>query len=249
MNLEYSIDAAHVIRTNLSLLRPYDVVDARKIRVGRPFDGGYVMIDAFDGIEAAYSLGINDDVSWDTEIAQRDIDIFQYDHTIENLPVQHARFHWEKAGIAAFSSENMRSITDIIQIHGHQDSRNLLLKCDIECAEWDTLQHTPKNILSKFSQIVIELHDVYRLGDPDDLGTRQALVNLTSSHNVVHVHANNYGGVRVTGGLPLPNVIEVTLLRKDMGHFIPSQSTFPTAMDMPCNRNHADIFLGSFTFP
>lgn len=248
MNLEYSLDAAHVVRSALSLLRPYDVVDARKVRVGRPFDGGYAMIEAFDGVEAAYSLGINDDVSWDIEIANRNIDVFQYDHTIENLPTQHPRFHWEKAGIAAFSSENMRSIADIIKINGHEDAGNMILKCDIECAEWEALRHTPSDILSKFSQIVIELHDIHRLGNPEDLGVRQALANLTSSHHVVHVHANNYGGVSMVGGIALPNVIEVTLLRKDMGHFVPSQLMFPTSMDMPCNCSAADIFLGSFTF-
>lgn len=248
MNLEYSIDAAHAMKSALSLLRPYDVVGARKIRVGRAFDGGYVMIDAFDGVEAAYSLGINDDVSWDLDIALRDIDIFQYDHTIESLPINNSRFHWEKLGIAAFSSASMRSISDIISANNHDKSKNLILKCDIECAEWEALRHTSKGIISKFSQIVIELHDVSRLGDPEDQTVRQALVNLTNCHRVVHVHANNYGGVRTVGGITVPNVLEVTLLRQDMGEFVPSRSLFPTSMDMPCNRNHADLYLGNFVF-
>ena len=248
MDLEYSIESAHVFKSALALLRPYDVVGARKVRVGRPFDGGYVMIDAFDGIEAAYSLGINDDISWDSEIAQRDIDIFQYDHTIEDLPYQSSRFHWQKIGIAAFSSGNMMSITDIIENNGHGESKNLLLKCDIECAEWEALQHTSKKTLSQFSQIVIELHDIYRLGDPTDFFVRHGLVNLTNSHKVVHIHGNNYGGIRTIGGISVPNVLEVTLLRKDMGEFIPSASVFPTSMDMPCNKDRADIFLGSFAF-
>jgi len=248
MNLEYSIDATHVIKSALSLLRPYDVLNAPKIRVGRPFDGGYIMIDSFDGVEAAYSLGINDDVSWDLDMSLRDIDIFQYDHTIESLPAENPRFHWEKLGIAASSSEVMRSISDLIKTNGHQDSSNLVLKCDIECAEWDVLRHIPNAVLSKFSQIVLELHDIRRLGNPGDDNARQAVVNLTNSHHVVHVHGNNFGGVGVIGGICLPNVIELTLLRKDMGQFTASQSTFPTPMDMPCNSSHADLYLGNFTF-
>ncbi|NIJ38723.1 hypothetical protein FHR22_003447 [Sphingopyxis panaciterrae] len=248
MNLEYSIDAAHVLKSVLSLLQPYDALNARKIRVGRPFDGGYVMADAFEGVEAAYSFGINDDVSWDLDMALRDVDIFQYDHTIDNLPIENSRFHWEQLGIAAFSSDNMRSIGDLIKANGHQDSNNLILKCDIECAEWETLRHTPKSILSKFSQIVLELHDIRRLGNPEDDGARQAIVNLTNSHRVIHVHGNNYGGVGIVGGICLPNVIELTLLRKDMDQFVASQSIFPTPLDMPCNRSHADLYLGNFTF-
>lgn len=243
-----SIQSSYAARSSLSLLHPYDVVGARKVRIGRSFDGGYVMIDAFDRVQAAYSFGINDDVSWDTEIAQRGIDIFQYDHTIEGLPTNHARFHWEKVGIAPHSEGEMRSIPDIIQSHGHEDLDNILLKCDIESAEWEVLACLPNAILRKFSQIVIEIHDIHRFGNPDDFTIREALGNLTNYHNVVHVHGNNYGGMAIIGGYAVPNVMELTLLRKDMGQFTPSNLTFPTALDMPCNGNIADLFLGSFKF-
>lgn len=248
MNIEHSIESAHAARATLALLRPYDVIDARKTRVGRPFDGGYVMIDLFDSVEAAYSLGINDDISWDFEIAQRGIEVFQYDHTIDALPEQNPRFHWEKIGIAASSEGNMRNIPDIIASHAHEELNNIILKCDIECAEWEILPYLPHDVIKKFSQIVIELHDIHRVGDPNDLKVRQALTNLTNFHNVVHVHGNNYGGVSVVGGIALPNVIEVTLLRKDLGQFRPSTHTFPTVMDMPCNNAQADLYLGNFTF-
>ena len=248
MNTEYSIQAAHAARGLLDLLRPHDVAGARKVRIGRPFDGGYVMVDAFEEVEAAYSLGINDDVSWDQEIAGAGLNVFQYDHTIDGLPEDNPRFHWQKLGIAADSGEGMTSLVDAMQGNGHANARNLLLKCDIEGAEWAMLRRTPREAMSRFSQIVLELHDLCRFGIPNDPDARQAVANLTASHRVVHVHANNYGGVRVIGGLMLPNVIELTLLRKDMGAFSPSVLTFPTPADMPCNPDHADIYLGPFTF-
>jgi len=146
MSHEYSIEASHTMRSALSLLRPHDVAEYEKVRVGRPFDGGYVMMDAFDEVEAAYSFGINDDVSWDIDIANRDIKIYQYDHTIDSLPMDHPMFSWKKLGIAPFSDGNMISISDIIRKNGHKDSKNLLLKCDIECAEWEALRYTKKRI-------------------------------------------------------------------------------------------------------
>lgn len=248
MDLEYSIEAAHVTRSALSMLRPYDVVGQRKIRLGRHFDGGYVMIDAFDDVEAAYSLGINDDVSWDLDMALRGIDIYQYDHTIEALPAENPHFHWKKLGIAPESSSNMRSIVDLIKENKHENARNMILKCDIECHEWDVLRDLPNSILSQFSQIVLELHDIPRVGDMRDDGARRALINLTASHNVVHVHANNFARFGVVGGISVPNVIELTLLRKDMGEFLPSTTVFPTPMDMPCHSREADLFIGTFTF-
>jgi hypothetical protein len=248
MDIATSIAATHAARGLLGLLRPHDVVGARKTRIGRAFDGGYVMIDAFDEVEAVYSLGINDDVSWDAEMAARGLDIHQYDHTIDGLPEENARFHWNRIGIAERSGDGMTSLADALAANGHAQARNLLLKCDIECAEWTMLRHTPQETLSCFSQIVLELHDLCRLGDGDDADVRQAVAALTASHHVVHVHANNYGGVQVVGGFMLPNVVELTLLRKDMGEFRPSTTTFPTPLDMPCAREWADIYLGNFAF-
>lgn len=247
MSLEYSIPAFYSARATLSLLRPYDLIGARKVRIGHLFDGGYIMIDAFKEVEAAYSFGINDDVSWDSDMAHHGINVFQYDHTIDSLPENNHHFHWQKIGIAEKSSENMTSIADAIAANGHSQMKNMILKCDIEGAEWEALRSVNDDTLARFSQIVMELHDLSRVGNSiDDI--HQAISKLTYSHNVVHVHANNFGGVRLVGGISIPNVIEVTLARKDMGEFRPSQLTFPTSMDMPCNGNQADIYLGNFSF-
>jgi hypothetical protein len=72
--------------------------------------------------------------------------------------------------------------------------------------------------------------------------------NLYASHRVVHIHANNYGGMGVVGGYAVPCVLEVTLARLDISEFEASDETFPTAMDMPCNKDAADIYLGRFDF-
>ena len=73
-----------------------DVLGAKYRRVGRDFDGGYVMLDDFSSqkFDAAYSFGINDDVSWDEAMAALGMDIFMYDHTIEKLPKQGKKSPW-----------------------------------------------------------------------------------------------------------------------------------------------------------
>ena len=68
------------------------------IRVGKNNDGGYVMFNDFPADSIAYSFGINDDVSWDRDIAARDIDVFMYDHTIPGLPESNSRFHFFRNG-------------------------------------------------------------------------------------------------------------------------------------------------------
>lgn len=56
------------------------------VRVGNAHDGGYVMLNDFAHRNIAYSIGINDDVSWDFDMAERGFDVYMYDHTIEKLP-------------------------------------------------------------------------------------------------------------------------------------------------------------------
>lgn len=235
----------------LRMLRPYKLDDSQKIRVGRFFDGGYVMVDRFSGVEGAYSLGINDDVSWDLDIAAHGIPIFQYDPTIEALPEQHDLFNWKPVWIGGKVDQttNTETLESLIEQNGHKDCNNLILKCDIEGGEWPLLQATPNHILRQFKQMVFEIHNLGFLATPFDANNvRRALLNLTASHHVVHVHANNLAGWLVVGGIPVPGCIEVTLVRKDEGVFTVSDEKFPSAIDMPCDPGQADLYLGGFDY-
>jgi len=249
--IDHSVEANHAALNVLGMLRPKRLLGAQKIRVGRSFDGGYVMIDMFEGIDAAYSLGINDDVSWDLDIVKYGIPIFQYDPTIPNLPQEHKLFNWEPVWIGGAEDQisNTQSLENLIQKNGHSVSKDLLLKCDIEGSEWPMLQQTPNAVFAQFRQMVFEIHDLKFIAQNEHLeNVRNAIFNLTASHNLVHVHGNNYGGWTIVGGIPLPNVIEATFIRKDVGEFVDSDEIFPTNLDMPCKKDMCDMFIGSFCF-
>jgi hypothetical protein len=51
------------------LLRPQQARGVKKVRLDASNDCGYVCLDDFDGLEAAPSLGIAAEVSWDAEMA------------------------------------------------------------------------------------------------------------------------------------------------------------------------------------
>jgi len=237
------------VRDLMRMLRPHRLVSASKTRVGRFFDGGYVMLDRFDDVSAAYSLGINDDVSWDLDVAARGIPIYQYDHTIERLPAEHEMFHWEKIGIAAKADGEFETLERLVVKNGHETAENLLLKIDIEGFEWEVFANTPSRVFNQFSQVVAELHWLERIGEYDfGERARRGISNLMSTHKLVHVHANNHAPWIVLGGVCLPCVIEITLARKDLGTFEVSDEIFPTPLDMPCHSQLADLYLGRFTF-
>lgn len=232
----------------LSMLAPMSVVGIAKIRVGRDYDGGYVMLDhGLDGV-VAYSCGICEDVSWDLQIAERGTEIHQYDHTIDGLPETHARFHWQKRGICGNGNREpgLATLSDLMRENGHVGRRDLLLKMDIEGAEWDALTSLTNAELSSFSQIVLELHGLSKIFRNDwRAKVLTGVRHLNETHQVVHLHANNHSVVRLLDGVAMPDCVEVTCVRRTDHRFELCSDVFPTELDMPCNRDRGDIFLGA----
>lgn len=235
-------------RKILSKLTPFDVINKNKIRVGHEYDGGYVMIDDLNNT-IAYSFGISDDVSWDSDIANRGIDVFMYDHTINGLPTKSKHFHFFKTGITGISKENsnLKTIEEIIIANGHKDNNNLILKCDIEGAEWEAFAETPSEIMSQFKQIVVEFHGVNDVFNDAKFNTVcYVLDKLNETHQVVHVHCNNYGSFDIIGGVPMPNTYEVTYLIKEGNTFKHNTQAFTIKdLDRPNNPSKADYYLGN----
>ena len=235
----------------LAPLAPHDVAGSGKVRVGRDNDGGYVMVDDFAGLAAAYSLGIADDASWDKQIARLGLDVFQYDHTIPHLPEADARFRWRRRKVVGTRSDDPSSITlaEAFGENGHMAGGDYLLKIDVEGAEWDIFSAIEPGFLRAFRQIVCEFHGFEEAADPVQCALmRCALINLTAHHRVVHVHANNSVPWALLGGVAVPGVLEVTLVRADDHTFAPAAGTFPTPLDQPNDPERADLQLGHFRF-
>ena len=60
------------------------------------------MIDKFDWIKISYSFGIGAPdwyIEFDKELADRNIDIYMYDHTIDKIAYKNLKFHFYKIGI------------------------------------------------------------------------------------------------------------------------------------------------------
>jgi len=71
------------IKDTLRLLRPHAVEGVKKLRLGSPYDGGYVVLDDFRGVDTAFSLGIEKNATWDLDVAKRGITVYQFDHTVD----------------------------------------------------------------------------------------------------------------------------------------------------------------------
>lgn len=231
----------------LALLRPQQAKGMRKIRVGADRDGGYVMLDDLAEIEAALSLGIGPDVSWDLDLAERGIPVWQFDHTISAPPRAHPLFHFEpKKIVARQQSDNEVTLPSLLQgVTGKQ----LLLKIDIEGDEWNVLAQVESALLGNCRQIVMEFHDFLSIRNPAWTQKAQAaLLAITRDYGVVHVHGNNLSKHILLKDHCLPDSLEVTFAHQRFYNLEPTDETFPGAQDKKNNRFFPDFQLGRFQF-
>ena len=236
----------------ISLLTPMDVKDGNFIRVGRNNDGGYVMLDNFDNksVSAAYSFGISNDVSWDEAMAARGVEVYMFDHTITKLPKDNPKFHFFRKGVTGYlKSEHVETLSDLLIKNGHAESNDLILKMDVEACEWDVFLQTPSSVIDQFAQIVIELHELCPVrGDAHHRAVVDSLSKINLTHQSIHVHANINCTPIWIGGKILPDLMEITFIRrKDVeGRLVENTRMFPTALDQPTYEGLPDLQLGYF---
>jgi hypothetical protein len=237
-------------RRILAKLRPYALTEHKKVRLGNQTDGGYVCVDDFENIDTAFSFGINDDISWDRDAADRGLTIYQFDHTVSDPAPHDQRMIFEPKRIDEHSDDHNQALGDLIRRHDKGRERpNIILKMDIEGSEWSVLGATSSQELSRLAWIVCELHYFQGLAQ---LSYREridrALGKLHEHFAVVHVHANVWGGISNIANLVIPNVIEVLLVNRSHYHVKETDELFPTPLDKSCDLTQPDFYLGGFRF-
>jgi hypothetical protein len=115
--------------------------------------------------------------------------------------------------------------------------RRLLVKMDVEGAEWDSLLETPASVLERIDQLAIEMHG----NGPDTWKQFLVVSKLKDQFHVAHLHFNNYG---CQGGLePFPSYAwEVLFVNKRLGVVAGDQQpmTRPHPLDAANNPAVAD---------
>jgi len=245
------VNTQDAVRAALSQLTPMKVNGAAKIRVGGLADGGYVMIDDFPVSPVCYSIGVGPDVSWDVDMAStRGATVHQYDHTVEAPPARHDRCHFNRVGLGdSDDAPELRRLDTLLRDNRDQDRDDLILKCDIEGAEWRAFGCLAQGFFQRFDQIVLELHWLDHLYDPTFRATWAAVIgNIYATHQCCHIHGNNYSEFATVAGVPVPQVVEVSFVRRRGRSFSVSDEISPGPLDQRNRDGVADMFLGTFRF-
>jgi hypothetical protein len=230
-----------------------EAVGPSLVRVGGNGDGGYVMLNEFPDDSVAYSFGIGHDISWDADIAKKNIEVYMYDHTIDVLPyndMYHSdkHFHFFKTGICGKNnnSENLKTFEQLLKINGHENEKNIILKIDTEGAEWDSLPDVSEETMERCNQIAVEFHWLKQMiNDEKYKKICDLLKKINKTHQSVHIHACNFDSYEIINGVPIPNVIEVAYARKSNHKFTKNYKCYPIkGLDKPNTPIREDYFLG-----
>jgi hypothetical protein len=215
------------------------------VRVGGAHDGGYLVPDDLTGIEYCFSPGVDVSASFEEALLERGITSYLADYSVDNPPASLSKFVFDKVFLGVKDQGHFITLETWIRKYiPDQYENDLLLQVDIEGSEYAVLEQTPIHILSRFRIMVIEFHDLFNLFDPIKFHYYERVFSkLAELFYIVHLHPNNFAPPMRKDGLVIPDVVEITFLRRDRPVAEEADIKFPHPLDKSCKPSRAEIVL------
>jgi hypothetical protein len=210
----------------LDELRPVALRNCTLERFGSEFDGGYLMCgNLIEDLGAAYSYGVGPNDEWGCDVSTRfGVPVHQYDCFDPARPqcsTGRFVFHAECIGDRRESIDLRPFDTLSGQVAANGDTgKRLIMKIDVEGAEWDALMATPEEVLERVDQLPMELHGV------DQRRFLDVVRKLKRSFHLVSVHFNNFSCDARLAPFPA-RAYQVLFVNKRLGILDPENSTPP----------------------
>ena len=216
------------------------------VRVGSRHDGGYVILDSFSEVGVCISLGIGANMDFESELLSRNIPILAVDGTIQKLPCTPRKsIRWLDKNVGGKDSGSQISLNSVFEqsFKYFGWDGDCILKIDIEGSEYEVLKTFDAGHQIRASQIVLELHNlIFKLyHSPTEV--LELMDQLLKTHDLVHIHGNNYEYSITIQGLTLPNVLELTFVRKEFSKSLEKEIILPNPLDAPNNKFLREIDL------
>ena len=221
-----------------ALIRPVVIRD-KLLRVGQQTDGAYVIPERIlKQTEVCYSYGVADNVDFDLAYHRfTGNPVHLYDPTVEAPPNLPAPLKFHRQGISAVPAGAYDNYLAHLKAN-QDDQKQVLLKIDVEGAEYEWLLHTDLAELAKTAVcIVLEFHWIHA----NQKLFVQSVEKLKTRYHLVHLHCNNCVG-SVAG---LPEVPELTFVRRDAAAFGgPVKVKYPIpGLDYPNARGPPELTI------
>jgi hypothetical protein len=193
-------------------------------RIGGSGDGAYLVPNDLDGIDACFSPGVNNFKNFEDTLTNEygiksHMCDFSSDQEKFRTPLIEGMQTFKKKWLDIDGDKDSISLKEWVEELSPDASKDLILQIDIEGAEYRNLLAADSTTLNRVRIIVIEFHGLGKFKNPElfskDVGP--LLAKLNDTHASIHAHPNNCCGdsIETETGLNIPNVIEVTYLRRD----------------------------------
>jgi hypothetical protein len=198
-------------RSLVSYLRP-TILEAELLkRYGSVADGGYLIpVKAVNDSKFLISGGIKTNNEFEIELANLGIMGIQIDNSIDIPPKDHKNLTFKRATLGGKSGVLIDEL-----LRTFDSTSQGVLKLDIEGSEYETLSEVES--FTRFTTIILELHNLHKIVDDQFWEVFKGILDkLSKKHSVVYLTPNNCCGFSIIGGVPIPNVLEVTWARNDL---------------------------------
>jgi hypothetical protein len=191
-----------------------------KIRLGSSIDGGYVIAklpDDLNNYDCYISAGVSDEESFSRDFINKynmkKANCYAFDGTINDYPYSFTKeITYLKKNIGAHNDDKHTNLDFIFNKYN-----NIFVKMDIEGGEYPWLLNLTDDQLNKIKQMTIEFHGInnstYNTSQSDKIKCFEKLAN---THYPIHIHGNNCGGLTTVNNNQVPDVVEVTYIKKNL---------------------------------
>ena len=216
-------------QTLLNVLQPVALENCELARFGSAYDGGYILCaNLFANFKVGYSYGIGPNDDWGCDLATRyQVPVHQYDcfdPARPSCPTGQTIFHNECIGAQAttIDGRTFDTLAQQLATHGNQ---GVIVKMDVEGAEWASLAATPDAVLDRIDQLPMEMHGY------DAAMILPVVEKLKRTFYVVNLHFNNNACDEEAAPLPA-RAYQVLLVNKRLA-VLSGRPATPSPLNAP----------------
>lgn len=216
------------------------------IRLGPNGDGGYLIPNNLDGIEACFSPGVSLISGFELDCLKNKMKVFMADKSVEkpNINKLEEEYNFIKKFVGCTNNDDFITMDDWVNSSNLPDSSDLLLQMDIEGGEYNSFINMSDSLIKRFKIMVIEFHSLKQLWNPVFFDLAQVVFNkILQTHICVHIHPNNCTGIHSRNYIDIPRIAEFTFMRKDCAKNIKFATSFPHKLDYDNTQNNERISL------
>lgn len=211
----YPTPSKRGVSSLIGKLRPVQT-EVELIRLGGNRDGGYLLPNDLENIEACFSPGVGSRSFFEKACADLRMEVFMSDASVENPMIENKRFHFTRKYIGGNRKPEFISLQQWIDSTNIAEASDLILQMDIEGYEYEALQDISIETLQRFRIIIIEFHMLTSVGSGWYYHRfKKVIEKLLQHHSCVHIHPNNCCGSKTIHGIDVPGVAEFTFYRND----------------------------------